>query len=379
MVGIRKDGVYYFAVRYIGDDGKRHFKKHIDRTWKTLKEAKASEKEFLTSVEKAILNETSITVGDLYEFYLKDHGGSMKLKSIYTQDNTYKNYIKPYFEKRVVSRITKQDIMTWQRSLTEATFYKTKKTKALLSNSYIAKIQELLKTILIFGEKYDYIEKNPFTIKIKQRQEEQRKEMLYWTTEEFNRFIVEIDDIVYEAFFRVLYGCGLREGEALALTIRDVDMKDGTITVNKTWDPIHRINTTPKTKNSYRTVQMTDKVKASVERLIEHYSKAIEFGDDTILFGFMIHLPPKTIKNRQVVACKKSKVKIIRIHDFRHSHVSLLVSMGFNAFDIAKRLGHTVEMVNEVYSHWFTESQNSMVQKLNEYDRKMDEKLRPKN
>lgn len=52
--------------------------------------------------------------------------------------------------------------------------------------------------------------------------------------------------------------------------------------------------------------------------------------------------------------------------------------MGFNAFDIPKRMGHTVEMVNEVYSHWFVESQNSMVRILNEYDRKMDEKYSQK-
>ncbi|KAF0223499.1 MAG: Site-specific recombinase XerD [Erysipelotrichaceae bacterium] len=218
----------------------------------------------------------------------------MKLKSLYTQENTYNNYIKPYFEKRIVDKITKQDIMTWQRKLTEATFTKTKKTKSLLSNAYLAKIQEYLKTILIFGEKYDYISKNPFTIKIMQRKEEAKKEMLYWTTEEFNRFINEIDDIVYEALFRVLYGCGLREGEALALTIGDVNRKDGTITVNKTYDSIHRINTTPKTKNSYRTVQMTDKVKTAVERLIDYYSGVEGFDDDVILFGYMVHLPPKS-------------------------------------------------------------------------------------
>lgn len=376
MVGKTKDGIIYFYVRYKDASGKVKQKKQMSKAWKTKKEAKEAEDKFLESVK---VIGTNITVGELYQLYLKDHGSSMKLKSLYTQDNTYSNYIKPYFEKRVVDKITKQDIMIWQRQLADSTFSKTKFKKELLSNGYIAKIQEYLKTILIFGEKYDYIERNPFTIRIYQRKEEVKKEMLYWTAEEFNRFILEIDDIVFEAFFRVLYGCGLREGEAMALTIGDVNLKDGMITVNKTYDSIHRICTTPKTKNSYRSVQMTDKVKTSVQKLIDHYRLAEGFSDDRILFGYCVHLAPKTIKNRQVAACKKAKVKVIRIHDFRHSHVSLLVNMGFNAFDIAKRLGHTVEMVNEVYSHWFTESQTTMVNALNEYDRKMDEKLRPKN
>jgi hypothetical protein len=49
--------------------------------------------------------------------------------------------------------------------------------------------------------------------------------------------------------------------------------------------------------------------------------------------------------------------------------------MGFNPVEIAKRLGHTVEMVNNTYSHLFTSSQQSMADKLNEYAEASKEKV----
>ena len=42
-----------------------------------------------------------------------------------------------------------------------------------------------------------------------------------------------------------------------------------------------------------------------------------------------------------------------KIHDLRHSHVSTLIELGFTAFEISKRLGHSVEMVNNTYGHYF--------------------------
>ena len=38
--------------------------------------------------------------------------------------------------------------------------------------------------------------------------------------------------------------------------------------------------------------------------------------------------------------CAASGVKKIRIHGIRHSHISLLIDMGFSAVAIADRVGH---------------------------------------
>ena len=83
------------------------------------------------------------------------------------------------------------------------------------------------------------------------------------------------------------------------------------------------------------------------------------------MFYFDKPLDENSIRIKKDRWIKEAGVKRIRIHDLRHSHVSLLISLGFNPFDISKRLGHTVEMVNNVYGHWFQDAQSKMVDKLN--------------
>lgn len=88
-----------------------------------------------------------------------------------------------------------------------------------------------------------------------------------------------------------------------------------------------------------------------------------------------MHLHQSSIDRHKNSAAVKAGVKIIRMHDFRHSHVSLLVDMGFTPVEIADRLGHTVEMVNNVYSHLFVGSQKRMAEKLEEASKKANEEV----
>ena len=61
---------------------------------------------------------------------------------------------------------------------------------------------------------------------------------------------------------------------------------------------------------------------------------------------------------------EKAGVKRIRIHDLRHSHISLLISMGFSAVSIGNRVGH--ESVDITYAHMFPTEQTKMAMLLNE-------------
>ena len=57
-------------------------------------------------------------------------------------------------------------------------------------------------------------------------------------------------------------------------------------------------------------------------------------------------------------------MKRIRIHDLRHSHVSLLIEMGFSALAIADRVGHESVDITYKYAHLFPSKQQEMAQKL---------------
>ena len=59
-------------------------------------------------------------------------------------------------------------------------------------------------------------------------------------------------------------------------------------------------------------------------------------------------------------------IKRIRVHDLRHSHVSLLISMGFSAVSIGNRAGHESVDITYRYAHMFPTEQSQMAMKLNE-------------
>ena len=62
---------------------------------------------------------------------------------------------------------------------------------------------------------------------------------------------------------------------------------------------------------------------------------------------------------------KEAGVKRIRIHDLRHSHISLLIDMGFTALAIADRVGHESIDITYRYAHLFPTRQAEMADKLN--------------
>ena len=64
--------------------------------------------------------------------------------------------------------------------------------------------------------------------------------------------------------------------------------------------------------------------------------------------------------------CHASGVKRIRVHDIRHSHVSLLIDMGFSAVAIADRVGHESIDITYRYAHLFPSKQAEMANKLDD-------------
>ena len=62
---------------------------------------------------------------------------------------------------------------------------------------------------------------------------------------------------------------------------------------------------------------------------------------------------------------KEADIKRIRIHGLRHSHISLLIDMGFSAVAIADRVGHESEEITYTYAHMFPSKQTEMADKLN--------------
>ena len=74
------------------------------------------------------------------------------------------------------------------------------------------------------------------------------------------------------------------------------------------------------------------------------------------------------LKHEMNRGCKASGVKVIRIHDLRHSHAGLLIELGFSPILISERLGHeNIETTLETYSHLYPNKQEQVAEKLQSF------------
>ena len=116
--------------------------------------------------------------------------------------------------------------------------------------------------------------------------------------------------------------------------------------------------TTPKTEKSNRTITMPDFLTEEVEEYIESLEK---IGQTDRIFPFT----KDYLHHEMDRGSKQTGVKRIRIHDIRHSAISLLIDMGFSAIAIADRVGHESIDITYNYAHLFPSKQAEMAARLN--------------
>ena len=235
--------------------------------------------------------------------------------------------------------------------------------------NYYAKFR----AIMNYAVKQGYLESNPCNkIDLKKDPNEKKKEMKYWTVEQFNKFIANEDREVFHLLFMNQFYMGMRIGEALALQWEDIDLVNNTINIYKTWsDSLHKL-TTPKTNNSYRTITMPKFLSDEYKT----FKSQIKGNDNDFVFGTTIPFYKSKIRNEMLRVIKETNIKlredeqipIIRIHDLRHSCASYMISnmvtdgtVNFSVYDIAKRLGDNLDTVLSVYAHWLPQADKGIV------------------
>ena len=139
--------------------------------------------------------------------------------------------------------------------------------------------------------------------------------MQFWTKEEYQRFAEAIMDkpMSYYAF-EMLYWCGIREGELLALTPGDFNFKAGTVSINKSYQRLHGedVITTPKTKKNIRTIKMP---KFLCEEMQEYIQSLYGVKKKNRIFP----VTKNYLYHEMDRGCRASGVERIRVHDIRHS------------------------------------------------------------
>lgn len=339
-----KDGrQYYYTVSYVGSNNE--YKKYKSRMFKSKKEAEQAEAEHLTKIGRG--KPSAITFNELIDMYISYKALTIKPQSV--QRIVIKTrLIKEHLGAIPVSKLTRQQYEMFRSYLADQPY----------SVNYKNNIMEYLKAVINYGKiNYDVYSKIPFLYG-RFIDTAPPKEMQFFTLEQYRQFSAVIDNTLYSALFDVLYFCGLRIGEANALTWRDVDFEAKTVSVSKTVTTKMKdkagnwLVSVPKTKSSIRILPMPNVVQNALKCVREHYEKYDGFDENWYVFGGIRPLPESSIQKAKNTYCKLAGLPQLRLHDFRHSTASLLINNGASVALVASFLGHSdIKVTLNTYTH----------------------------
>lgn len=345
------NGTWYVMARYVNWKGER--KQKCKRGFATKREAQEWERMFKLQTS----SDLDMSFEAFTELYINDVKNRLKENTWLTKEHIIRTKILPYFGKLKISEISTKEIITWQN---EMLAYRDEKKKPY-SQTYLKTLHNQLSAIFNHAVRYYELRSNP-AAKVGNMGREEHKEMLFWTKEEYKKFSFEMMDKPVSFYaFEMLYWCGIREGELLALTPADFNFDKETVTINKSYQRLkgQDVITSPKTKKSNRTIKMP---KFLCEEMKEYLGMLYGLKKKDRIFT----VTKSYLHHEMDRGAKAAGVKRIRIHDLRHSHISLLIDMGFSAVAIADRVGHESIDITYQYAHLFPSKQIEMAEKLDD-------------
>ena len=350
----KKTGKWYASFYFENWNNVRE--KKMKRGFETKKDALEWEREFLrqTNVDFDMKFESFV------EIYISDIKQRIRESTFMTKENIIRKKIVPFFINKKMSAITAKDIIQWQNGLM---IYRDEKGKGY-SPVYLKTIHNQLSAIFNHAVKYYDLKSNP-AAKAGNMGDKDGAEVNFWTKEEYSKFSEAMMDKPLSFYaFEVLYWCGIRLGELLALTPEDFDFKNATLRINKSYQRIGKkdVITEPKTKKSKRVIKIP---KFLCEEIQEYIKMLYGIQPTDRIFT----ITKSYLHHEMDRGAKEAGVKRIKIHAIRHSHISHLIDLGFSAVAIADRVGHESIDITYKYAHLFPSKQIEMVEKLeNEKD-----------
>ena len=248
-----------------------------------------------------------------------------------------------------------------------------------LKNSYKNKVIRTFKQLCSFARKrYDLYTNIPD--KFEPYKNEEKEEMKFITLDQFNQLLSVVDDEVYRGIFLTLFYMGLRIGELNALQFGDIDFENNTMTIRKTVTTKKKsadgqfLITSPKTKNSARTLPMPQIVSNALFQIMNKYSTSAETSPQSFVFGLHKPIPESTIQKRKKQYFEDAGLEEIRLHDFRHSCASFLINNKATPLLVSRWLGHSnVSMTLNTYSHLWKSELDEIVKLIDVYAKRTQE------
>lgn len=343
------NGTWYVKFRY--KNWKNESKNVMKRGFATKRDASQWEQDFHMRRKGSM----DMTLEEFVKVYREDRSPRLKQSTMDTKDHIIDTKLIPAFGSMKMNEIDSSDILKWQNELLR---YRDANGKSY-SPVYLKTIHNQLSAIFNHAVRFYGLHQNPARV-AGNCGSEKNIPMKFWTKDEYIRFAEEaMEEPLAYYCFQTLYWLGIREGELLASTREDYDLENGVMTVNKTY---HRANgedivTPPKTAKSVRTVKIP---RFLCDELQDYFDMCYDAQPQDRAFP----VSKSYLGRKMTLYAEKAELPRIRVHDLRHSHVSLLINLGFSAVAIAERVGHESIDITYRYAHLFPTVQSQMAERL---------------
>ena len=344
-----KTGTWTVRIRYKNWNGEEKIRKK--RGFATKREAKEFEADFMTTRSSSM----DMSFESFLEIYREARMSRLKESTQYAKERIIAVHILPFFKSKAMRDITSTDVLTWQNQLMK---YRDANGNGY-TPSYLKTIHNQLSCILNFAVSHFHLQENAARLAGNMGSDKNCR-FNVWSEEEYRKFSKAVMKwpVAYYAF-EVLYWSGCRLGELLALKIDDLDLEKRVLHIRQTYYRRGGVDhfTEPKTDESKRVVPLPQFL---VDELQEYLDMLYSPNPNERVFpvskGYLEH--------KMCDGCRDAGLSRIRIHDLRHSHVSLLIREGFNAVEIGNRVGHKSREVTFRYAHLFAMNQRSIADRL---------------
>ncbi len=357
--------VYDICFRVITEDGVEKQKKLSGFSNKTL--AKQGYIDFITNHCELLKNnpiirqkriekgQDAITIKDLSKTYLLSVRNQIKDSTIYEKQKIFDLFFIKRFGDCQLKDLTKQELLCWQDEIWSM---KNPKTNDYYSYKYLSKLRTYFSAFLSWcAERNEGFTNYLLQIK-KPKRRKPKTEMMFWNRAEFDKFIAVVDNNLYKTMFAMLFFTGRRKGEILALSPKDVTSKG--INFNKSLtrktidDSTYKITSTKAEKTA------TTPICEPLKNILDKY----EIPAGEFFFGGDKPISDNTLRRAFNYYCSIAGVKQIRIHDLRHSFVSMLISLNVNLMVVSSLIGDRLEQVTKTYAHLIAEDESKAIKKI---------------
>lgn len=359
-----KDGLTQYRVTYNYTDEFGKYRQKAKLVY-GLTEAKFIEAQLMakTNLEPS----QSLTVKKLYESYIAAKQNDVRETSLNKSKAILERYVIPYFEKTKLSKLTAPLIQEWKNETSK------------LDIKIITKknIYKEFNTMLNYAIKMQYMDSNPLKIvgnfKDPYDFNKPEEKIQYYTVQEYKQFISALElnstkDWAYYTFFSIAFYTGMRKGEINALRWCDID--GNILAINRSVAQKikgkENVFTPPKNASSQRKLQIPRPLMDILQKQQKIQEKEYKnWSDNMLVCGGENPLRDTSISNKNIELSQKAGLRTIRIHDFRHTHATLLINEGINAQEIARRLGHSDATITlKVYAHLYPREEERAVKIL---------------